>query len=228
MSRNLLSTIGMVLVTAAVLAFGATNVSAELIQNGSFETSDLQPLPSKTRVKINEGDTANLPHWFIVASSVEADDLYYFYVGEGGSDPMPAAHDGAYYITVEHPWSSGTLESVSQDFAVTAGMQYDASFWTRDWNTTGAIAADVTFNLGSASGTTSVVTGIDTVWTEYAFSFIPTDTTTATLTFTPATLGNHGLCLDSVSVVEIPEPGTLALLATGLIGLLCYAWRKRK
>ncbi|MBU4273307.1 MAG: PEP-CTERM sorting domain-containing protein [Planctomycetes bacterium] len=26
----------------------------------------------------------------------------------------------------------------------------------------------------------------------------------------------------------IPEPSTLALLATGLIGLLCYAWRKRK
>ena len=26
----------------------------------------------------------------------------------------------------------------------------------------------------------------------------------------------------------IPEPSTLALLASGLIGLLCYAWRKRK
>ncbi len=26
----------------------------------------------------------------------------------------------------------------------------------------------------------------------------------------------------------VPEPGTMALLATGLIGLLCYAWRKRK
>ena len=26
----------------------------------------------------------------------------------------------------------------------------------------------------------------------------------------------------------IPEPGTLALLATGLIGLLCYAWKKRR
>ncbi len=26
----------------------------------------------------------------------------------------------------------------------------------------------------------------------------------------------------------VPEPGTLALLVTGLIGLLCYAWRKRK
>lgn len=26
----------------------------------------------------------------------------------------------------------------------------------------------------------------------------------------------------------VPEPGTVVLLATGLIGLLCYAWRKRK
>ncbi len=27
---------------------------------------------------------------------------------------------------------------------------------------------------------------------------------------------------------QVPEPGATALLATGLIGLLCYAWRKRK
>ena len=26
----------------------------------------------------------------------------------------------------------------------------------------------------------------------------------------------------------VPEPSTLALFATGLIGLLAYAWRKRK
>ncbi len=28
--------------------------------------------------------------------------------------------------------------------------------------------------------------------------------------------------------IVVPEPGTLVLLATGLVGLLCYAWRKRK
>lgn len=36
---------------------------------------------------------------------------------------------------------------------------------------------------------------------------------------------------DAISVTDtapIPEPGTLIIMATGMLGLLCYAWRKRK
>jgi hypothetical protein len=32
----------------------------------------------------------------------------------------------------------------------------------------------------------------------------------------------------AAQIVSVPEPGTLTLLVAGLLGLLCYAWRKRK
>jgi T5SS/PEP-CTERM-associated repeat protein/autotransporter-associated beta strand protein len=34
--------------------------------------------------------------------------------------------------------------------------------------------------------------------------------------------------LNAAGITVVPEPGTLALLAAGLIGLIAYAWRKRK
>jgi hypothetical protein len=59
------------------------------------------------------------------------------------------------------------------------------------------------------------------------------------LTLATLSVGDYGF--DSVSntawvvlnhasdfSVLVPEPGMLSLLATGLLGLLAYAWRKRK
>ena len=34
--------------------------------------------------------------------------------------------------------------------------------------------------------------------------------------------------LDAINLLAVPEPSTLVLLATGLLGLLAYAWRKRR
>lgn len=42
---------------------------------------------------------------------------------------------------------------------------------------------------------------------------------------------NQPTAFDNISVIahgQVPEPGTLILLAGGLVGLLAYAWRKRK
>jgi len=46
------------------------------------------------------------------------------------------------------------------------------------------------------------------------------------ITFGNGTSGYTGIF--AISANAVPEPGTLALLAAGLVGLLCYAWRKRK
>ena len=43
-----------------------------------------------------------------------------------------------------------------------------------------------------------------------------------------APIDDGSLAAAGVSGSPVPEPGTLALLGCGLIGLLAYAWRKRK
>ncbi len=41
-------------------------------------------------------------------------------------------------------------------------------------------------------------------------------------------LAPEDIFADNLTISPIPEPSTLALLVTGLIGLLAYAWKKRK
>ena len=45
-------------------------------------------------------------------------------------------------------------------------------------------------------------------------------------TLDPAAIGL--LAGAGINLVSTPEPGTIAMLAAGLVGLLAYAWRKRK
>jgi T5SS/PEP-CTERM-associated repeat protein len=59
-----------------------------------------------------------------------------------------------------------------------------------------------------------------TTWTEYATTDLSYDGSYASFTVT----GFSGYAITEA----VPEPGTLALLIAGLLGLLAYAWRKRQ
>jgi hypothetical protein len=107
------------------------------------------------------------------------------------------------------------------DFGATAGVC--------DWLTvTGDLTLDGTLNITSSD---ALVHGKYTLFSVYG----ATGVTDNGLDFGVVPAGHnwaYAIANDngvySVIVTAAPEPGTLILLATGLLGILAYAWRKQR
>jgi len=132
-------------------------------------------------------------------------------------------------------YNSGTM----QIRAYSGGSRLDATYLNTA-TTTGALAI--------SAGTTYNFTIVDNGATSLSFTMTQADNASNTKTVTsslkagmdPATLtGNHisfankevpshTCSYDNIMVTTIPEPSTIVLFVTGLIGLLVYAWRKHR
>ena len=77
---------------------------------------------------------------------------------------------------------------------------------------------------GSSSETAAAAHG------QYVIGRFHVDSTTGaaiTFTFTPGLAGS-GTAFNAMQIRAIPEPSSLVLLVMGVMGLLAYAWKKRK
>jgi hypothetical protein len=153
---------------------------------------------------------------------IETDGNAYRGVGLGYFSSAPNG-PGAY-----HPFSGLTLHSDGHLALVVdgadsgEGADYTGTFDVAAYHplsynidmTTGAIS-NIVLDGQSKSMTTTAFTNARTAYAGFSVSSydVPAD-------------GMAYGCVDNFSLTTVPEPSTIVVLTTGLLGLLAYAWRK--
>ena len=218
---------------------------AELIANGSFE----DPATAGTSFSIPTD-------WSAVAGSDLANAWMANMTGSWaagahlGSDNTPAS-DGLHQVYFIQKWDDGTKSGLYQ--VLSTNIQPNTTYTlTVDLGALGPdanggpypfVAPTISLGTGSTFGDNLLTASMSSTpgvaagtWETWSYTYVtgPTVPTATPLRMDFSMVGTSANDVDAfdnihlASAAAVPEPGTLALSATGLIGLLCYAWRKRK
>ena len=231
-----------------VSCIAAPAAQANLILNGSFESPIVPSSSLSCGVAFNTQCQGYYSHDQInPPASALFDIAGWSVIGLGGADGVAVvmqlgngytegalhfdAQDGTQSLDLTGEGNQGA-NGVKQSFSSTPGGQYVVSFYLghQDSSQEGYAGASslglyIDGSLVTAFSN-SDVTSQDVDWNQFAYSFTAASNLT-TLAFLNATgVGNNFTGLDDVVLLQVPEPGTLALLGAGLAGL--FFLRRRK
>jgi len=198
-----------------VLALSGTSQAAsELILNGSFEASSINPGGFTT---LDSGSTV-IDHWTVSGGSIDYIGTYW----------QAADGDRSIDLSGNEP---GAIE-ISQAITTDIGQKYFLSFaMAGNPDQQGEKSLTVTIGPPSTPGTfTFNSTGhseADMGWTTKGMSFIASSTSTS-INFLSNTAGPWGPALDKVSLVAVPEPATMAMSGTAFVVVTGMVLRRRK
>lgn len=199
---------------ALIAVFAAGSASAQIVQNGSFESPAVAPSPFEV------SPPQPIDGWIVTAGSVDLIDGYW------------QAHSGVQSIDLSGS-EPGTL---TQDVTLQTGQLYLLTFWvsgnpdgppdlkTFDFsvtNTTPMTAANVNFLVASPPQSRENMN-----WQPREWLFLANDGP-HTLVFQSTTPGPFGPALDDVGVTLVPEPETYAMLLAGM-GFIGFIARRRR
>ncbi len=193
----------------ALLIQGTTDLKAQnLVFNGGFESPQVDP----GSFIVIQADQVSLPNWQVTETSVDVVHQGYL---------TATAAEGFQFLDLDGSPGPG---GISQELATLAGVTYELTFQYADnflseratsfalvrlSDQLGDVMAPVTISHNS-----SVPGNLN--WSAYSTTFTATHSAT-TLRFSSLNQNaSGGILLDNVSVVAVPEPSSLALVAASV------------
>jgi hypothetical protein len=174
----------------------------------------------------------------------------------GGTAALPFAPvaNNVYTLSADINCTSGGSEWMGLGFSYSNGYKNNSAYYTDPlpcaWammrnvtstyqNSSFLTATDGGQNIGAATGTNKVSVVLNTTGATWTATWLVNDivvrgaTALTSQNINFVSMGGSGSAgyADNFTLTalnaEVPEPTSIAILVTGLIGLLAYAWRKR-
>jgi hypothetical protein len=202
----------------------ATSAQANLLTNGSFELGEFANQGNNT-MSLGVGSTV-IAGWAVITDTTA-------WIGPGNPFGLTAS-DGSFFLDLTNYQAGAPFAGMSQTIATSPGATYSLSFdlgSSTQYGVPGSITASA---AGKSQTFVSPTTGID-VWTQEAMQFTASSASTTVVLQGASGFNYIGLDNADVECVSncsgggggaVPEPGTFALLALGLVGLATSRRRK--
>lgn len=209
-------------IVASALILSSSGAGAAIITNGGFETGNFSGWT------VNTGGDAKYPE--VVIAYGQSSNYPTGAFGEIIPAPVGGGQFGAYFVSDNH------AQSISQSIALTSGISYTVSYDIYSPLNGRANPFDALLQSATAGHLSPVFTAktLAPGWTEYSGSFLAgASPYSFTLNFLP--LGGVGsghtaadFVVDNIAVaVNVPEPGTWAMMIMGFMGIGFLAYRRR-
>jgi hypothetical protein len=228
-SRKALSIPLQLAALATILCLGASAHATNLVADPGFESAGggngYYPLQDNIYYA---GQSIDANSWFVGTGDVYIDN----------QDPYVFDGNNSANLTGVNVYATNSLY---QDLATVVGQQYLVSFWA---NSDAPNTFSLTENGLAVSGIPGSIVdngfpspdwlGNSSLFVEYSGEFVATSTTTdleftayANPSYDNYINGAGSVVFDDASVTPTPEPGTIVLLLTGILGLGLLIARKR-